>query len=169
MPLSNDWCLITGDVHIQSWTGRVVRATCAKDKCLPCQLVQTYLHSPLLSQAKQGAKLLSMQLIIFKALSVSDPHSGPVVGHPYSEEGRLEDREDVNLFMICLFLLPYISNGKEIMLWVMKKSRCKYLCPFTKVSVLENPVVFPFYDVSRCFKENSDFFLPFIPLRLIKQ
>lgn len=96
----------------------------------PCQSLQTTLHFPLLSQAKQNTEVLNMQLIILKVLFGSDPPSAPVIRHPYSEEGRPEDRKNVHLFMICFIWSPDISNGKEIKLWVVKKSRYKCLCTF---------------------------------------
>lgn len=111
-----------------------------------------------------------MQLIIFKAPSGSDPPSERVVGHPYVEEERPEDGEDVHLFEIWFFLSPRISNGKEIVAWVMKKSRCKSLCPFTLP--WDFSAIFPFHDVSRCFRGNSNlfffFFVAFYPTEINK-
>lgn len=89
----------------------------------PCQSVQTYFNFHLPSQAKQNTQLLSMQLIIFNALSGSDLLSGPLVGNPYSKRESLK----INEMPICLSVAFSYHNGKEIMLWVMKKSRYKYL------------------------------------------
>lgn len=49
-----------------------------------------------MSQAEQKIKLLNMQLIILKALSVSDSLSGPVIEQSYSGERRPEGKENVS-------------------------------------------------------------------------
>lgn len=123
----------------------------------PCQSVQTYFNFHLLSQGKQNTQLLSMQLIIFNALSGSDLLSGPLVGKPYSMEGKPEDRWDAHLF-ICCFLL---SQWKRNYAMSNEEKQTQMSLSVLLLSLAWHfSAVFPFQDVSRYFGGDSDqFFL----------
>lgn len=131
----------------------------------PCQSFQTYFHFHLLSQAKQNTQLLSMQLIIFKALSGSDLLSGPLVGNPYSKEGKPEDRWDVYLFICCFFLPQWKRNYA-----MSNEEKQIQMSPSVLLLSLawEFSAVFPFQDVSRGFGGDSDQFFVFYPTKIDK-